>query len=39
MSMQEMYELKLKLIRGCGTKSTYYWNIPLLHRMSVMRVN
>ncbi|KAA0036650.1 uncharacterized protein E5676_scaffold668G00130 [Cucumis melo var. makuwa] len=23
-----MYELKLKLIRGCGTTSTDYWNIP-----------
>uniref|UniRef100_A0A9I9ECL2 Uncharacterized protein n=1 Tax=Cucumis melo TaxID=3656 RepID=A0A9I9ECL2_CUCME len=31
--MQEMYELKLELTRGCGTTSIDYWNIPLLHRM------
>ena len=28
MSMQEMYELKLKLIRGCRMISTDYWSIP-----------
>lgn len=28
MSMQEMYELKLDFIRGCGTTSTDYGNIP-----------
>ncbi|KAA0051834.1 uncharacterized protein E5676_scaffold609G00610 [Cucumis melo var. makuwa] len=33
--MQEMFEFKLELIRGCGTTSTDYWNILLLHRMSV----
>ena len=31
--MQEMYELKLELIRGCGATSINYWNISLLHRM------
>uniref|UniRef100_A0A9I9EEW5 CACTA en-spm transposon protein n=1 Tax=Cucumis melo TaxID=3656 RepID=A0A9I9EEW5_CUCME len=33
MSMQEMFEFKLELIRGCGTTSADYRNIPLLHRM------
>uniref|UniRef100_A0A9I9E6G8 Uncharacterized protein n=1 Tax=Cucumis melo TaxID=3656 RepID=A0A9I9E6G8_CUCME len=33
--MQEMYEFKLEFIRGCGTTSIDYWNILLLHRMSV----
>ena len=26
--MQEMFEFKLELIRGCGTTSTDYWNTP-----------
>uniref|UniRef100_A0A9I9EFP9 Uncharacterized protein n=1 Tax=Cucumis melo TaxID=3656 RepID=A0A9I9EFP9_CUCME len=34
-SMQEMYEFKLELTRGCGMTSTNYWNISLLHIMSV----
>uniref|UniRef100_A0A9I9E4M1 Uncharacterized protein n=1 Tax=Cucumis melo TaxID=3656 RepID=A0A9I9E4M1_CUCME len=34
-SMQEMYEFKLKLTRGCGATVIDYWNIPLLHRMGV----
>uniref|UniRef100_A0A9I9E901 CACTA en-spm transposon protein n=1 Tax=Cucumis melo TaxID=3656 RepID=A0A9I9E901_CUCME len=32
---QEMYELKLDLTRGCGTTSTDYCNLPLLHIMGV----
>uniref|UniRef100_A0A9I9EJT5 Uncharacterized protein n=1 Tax=Cucumis melo TaxID=3656 RepID=A0A9I9EJT5_CUCME len=34
-SMQEMYEFKLELTRGCGTISIDYCNIFLLHIMSV----
>ncbi|KAA0051873.1 CACTA en-spm transposon protein [Cucumis melo var. makuwa] len=33
--MQETFEFKLELIRGCGTTSADCWNTPLLHRMGV----
>ena len=33
--MQDMYELKLGLSRGCGATSINNWDIPLLYRLCV----
>ncbi|KAA0067236.1 hypothetical protein E6C27_scaffold418G00480 [Cucumis melo var. makuwa] len=35
-SMQEMYDFKLKLTRCCGTTSTDYWNISSAHNGCIM---
>ena len=33
--MQEMYEFKLRLIRGCGATSINHWTNLFIHRLGV----